>query len=111
MGSSSKRKGTRFEREVREFFENFLGVEAYRIPLSGAARGFKGDLIVPDVFGDRPVECKFGNRVPKTPYVWLGDNAALIMRRKWEPALIVMRLNDWAELVMRVAVEGVGNEH
>lgn len=109
MGSSSRRKGTRFEREVREFFENFLNVEAYRIPLSGAARGFKGDLVAPELFGDRPVECKYGQRVPKTPYVWLGDNAALIMRRKREPALIVMRLGDWADLLRKVAAEGLGD--
>lgn len=109
MGSSSRRKGTRFEREVAEFFEKFLGVEAYRIPLSGAARGFRGDVVVPGVFGGWPIECKFGNRVPKTPYVWLGDNAALIMRRKREPALIVMRLADWADLLRKVAAEGLGD--
>lgn len=109
MASSSRRKGTRAEREAVEFFRKNLGVEAYRIPLSGAARGFKGDVIVPDVFGDHPIEVKYGNRVPKTPYVWLGENAALIMRRKREEALIVMRLGDFADLLRRVSTEGLGN--
>lgn len=101
MGSSERRKGSGFEREVVRFFENYLGVEAYRIPLSGAARGFKGDVVVPELFEDRAIECKYGNKVPKTPYLWLGDNAALIMRRKREPPLIIMRLSDWADLLMK----------
>lgn len=99
MASSSRRKGAGFEREVVHFFEKNLGVEAYRIPLSGAAKGFKGDVLVPGVFGDCPIEVKYGDHIPRTLYTWLGENAALIVRRKRAPALIVMRLADWAKLM------------
>ena len=45
MGKFSRDKGARNERALVEFFKkNFI--DAVRVPLSGAARGFKADLIV-----------------------------------------------------------------
>ena len=110
MGSSSRSKGGRGEREVVRLFQSHLGLDAYRGPLSGSQRGFRGDVLVPALFGDRPIEVKRGRHVPKRPGAWLGDNAALLMRRDRDRWLVVMSFEDFAELIMRVAVEGVGSE-
>lgn len=44
-GLMSRRKGTRVEYEVRDYFRN-LGYTADRVPFSGSAQGFKGDVKV-----------------------------------------------------------------
>lgn len=45
-GKRAKRKGYRLEYELARRLRNKYGVDAERIPLSGAVRGFKGDLRV-----------------------------------------------------------------
>lgn len=44
-GRFSRQKGKRAEREVRDFFRE-RGWTSNRIPLSGAAQGFKGDVVL-----------------------------------------------------------------
>lgn len=43
--NKSKAKGTSSEYEIRDYFRN-LGYEAHRVPASGAAQGFPGDVLV-----------------------------------------------------------------
>ncbi len=43
-GRSSKQKGNRVEYQVRDHLKS-LGYEAHRVPASGAAQGFKGDVV------------------------------------------------------------------
>ena len=45
MGKASRDKGGRFERELVNTAKAH-GLEAYRVPLSGAAAGFKNDIII-----------------------------------------------------------------
>lgn len=49
-GRASRQKGMRGEYAVRDMFR-LLGADAHRVPLSGAAQGFKGDVMV--TFPDR----------------------------------------------------------
>jgi len=45
MGKQQRDIGMRFERKVVNLAKD-AGLEAYRVPLSGAAEGFKGDVII-----------------------------------------------------------------
>lgn len=45
MGKASRDKGGRFERELVNTAKAH-GLEAYRVPLSGASAGFKNDIII-----------------------------------------------------------------
>lgn len=46
----SRTKGARVERQLKEFL-NKRGLEALRVPLSGAQQGYKGDVIAKDTSG------------------------------------------------------------
>ena len=59
-GKSSKIKGAEFEREVVRRFEE-MGIKAQKMPLSGAVKGFEGDVTIwPYSHSDfqMMVECK-----------------------------------------------------
>lgn len=43
-GKMSRNKGSRVERLLRDYLRE-QGYEAFRVPLSGAAQGFKGDVV------------------------------------------------------------------
>ena len=45
MGKASRDKGGRFERELVNTAKAH-GLDAYRVPLSGSAAGFKNDVII-----------------------------------------------------------------
>lgn len=63
MGAASKRKGDRFEFQVvRELVEaGFPG--AHRVPLSGAVKGYPGDVLVKDSpTGDWVIQCKVNQK-------------------------------------------------
>lgn len=44
-GRKSRSKGSRGEYQVRDYFRS-LGFESHRVPASGAAEGFKGDVVL-----------------------------------------------------------------
>ena len=46
-GRSSREKGMRAERQIVDLFRQ-VGLEAYRVPLSGISAGFKSDVEVRD---------------------------------------------------------------
>lgn len=46
-GRSSRNKGKRGEYEVRDHLRGY-GLQAHRVPSSGAAQGFKGDVVAKD---------------------------------------------------------------
>ena len=54
---ASKRKGDRFERQVVDEL-NAAGVKAKRVPLSGAAPGWTGDVIAEGAAGEWKIQCK-----------------------------------------------------
>ena len=98
MPNSSRDKGARAERYIVETFRA-VGLEAYRIRLSGASSGFKND-----------VELRLGNRTLRLEskarsqrmaliYKWLQGSDALVIKADRKPALLVMNLEEFAILL------------
>ena len=96
-GKKSRDKGGRVE---REFVNNLVkhGIEAKRVPLSGACDGFKGDIKL------WLHNCGFCELMEYTAEVkarknaagfkmvkqWLGDNDILFLKEDYAPPLVVM---------------------
>ncbi len=97
MGATSRRKGVRAEQTVVNILKA-AGLDARRVPLSGAAEGYPGDVKVMKGGEELTLEVKIGSSVPLTPYRWLGDNHAVVMRRDGCQWLVVMPLASWVEV-------------
>lgn len=104
MPNASRQKGDRFEREVVAAL-HAEGVEAQRVPLSGAAKGRFGGDIQASICGIwRTLECKIRKRAWLDLYGWIEDNYCLVIRRNPEPGqpvpdtLVVLRLADFITL-------------
>ena len=80
---------------------NKNGVHVKRVPFSGAADGFKGDVIVTLKQKDYKLECK--NRKDfKTLYSWLENTDALMLKGDRKEMLLVMPLNNALKLVSEI---------
>ena len=94
MGKKSKDKGYRLEHELVEKLKE-LGIQAERIPLSGAGGGsFIGDLIVEG----KIAEVKGRKDGFKNLYKWLEGRDILFIRADRKEWLVVVRLKDWKEI-------------
>lgn len=93
MGKKSKRKGNRAEREVVRLLKD-LGINAKRVPISGAAEGFKGDVVIDDRI---TAEVKIRASGLKTVYSWF-TQPVLFMRTNKRPWLVVMDVNTFVKL-------------
>jgi hypothetical protein len=91
-GRAPRRKGDRLEREVVKLLQA-AGVPARRVPLSGSARGYPGDLVVTVAGRDHVLEVK-ARRDFKTFYGWLQHRDAVILKADRKEALVVLRLAD-----------------
>ncbi len=91
-GKRPKRKGTRAEREILKLLKE-AGLEAKRVPLSGSAPGYPGDLVahLPGL-GEVVVEVKARRRFGLEG--WLEGRGLLVLRPDRRPPLAVMRLED-----------------
>ncbi|RIH82610.1 hypothetical protein Mlute_02446 [Meiothermus luteus] len=89
-GKGPKRKGTRAEREALKLLKE-AGLEARRVPLSGSAPGYPGDLVahLPGL-GEVVVEVKARRRFGLEG--WLEGRGLLVLRPDRRPPLAVMRL-------------------
>jgi hypothetical protein len=93
----SRAKGDRFERDCVNELKD-LGLEAQRVPLSGAAGGlFGSDIVVGD--HKYKVECKTRKRFIGQFLGWLEGNYALFVKEDRSETLVVMRLEDFAALI------------
>ena len=91
MGKKSKDKGYRLEHELVEKLKE-LGIQAERIPLSGAGGGsFIGDLIVEG----KIAEVKVRGDGFKSLYKWMEDRDILFIRADRREWLVIQRLKDW----------------
>lgn len=91
----SRAKGDRFERDCVNRLKD-LGLEAQRVPLSGAAGGmFSSDIVV----ASRKIECKTRKRFISQLLGWLQGNYALFVKEDRSETLVVMRLDDFAALL------------
>lgn len=102
MGRASRAKGSRIERElVNQLVE--AGIQAERVPLSGAAGGhFSGDVVLygvaPDSVGaikqDLTAEVKARKQGAGFTQLekWKGDHDLLFLKRDRQEPMVVM---DW----------------
>lgn len=105
-GRAARQKGDRFERAIVELHKD-IGVQAARVPLSGAAGGrFSGDV---DVYARgleaAPFVGEAKARGNGNGFVmlerWLGENDLLFLKRDRQEPMVVLPWRTWAELVKR----------
>lgn len=97
MANRSKEKGSRFERSAVEVL-NSHGLEAKRVPLSGSAVGFKGDVHYLEQGIPKVLECKSRKSGFKTLRTMLGDSDRLLVKDDRTEPLMVMRFSDYCIL-------------
>ena len=114
--TNSKKKGSKWERDVCKFMKEWTGYEFSRTPASGGLRWHKKDDIVSDVIctdekhGHRlpgAIECKFYKDL-KFEHILLGNDSCKILEF-WEQAnrdadrakklpLLIMRYNNMPKM-------------
>jgi hypothetical protein len=96
-GKGPRRKGNRVEREVLAILKE-AGLEARRVPLSGSAPGYPGDLEVElPGLGRVLVEVKARKRVGLE--AWLEGRGLLVLKGDRRPPLAVMPLQTLLALI------------
>jgi Holliday junction resolvase len=97
-GRAPRRKGDRLERELVKHLEA-AGIPAKRVPLSGSARGYPGDITatLPGL-GEVCLECK-SRRAFATLYKWLEYRDALVLKADRKEPLMVLRLSDFLKVL------------
>jgi hypothetical protein len=102
-GRGPRRKGNRVEREVLAILKE-AGLEAKRVPLSGSAPGYPGDLEVElPGLGRVLVEVKARRKVGLE--AWLEGRGLLVLKPDRRPPLAVMPLEALLRLVRAVKGE------
>jgi len=97
-GACHRRKGDRVERTVVCALQDH-GLDAQRVPLSGAARGrFGGDVSVALLGRDRRVEVKARANGFRRLYDWLGDHDFLIVKADRREPLVILPLSLATEI-------------
>lgn len=99
-GRRSKSKGYRREVEFVEL-HRAIGLDAHRVPLSGAVAGYKGDLRIG--VRDRTLSGEVKARASGSGFTtlekWLGDNDLLLLKRDRAQPIVVLPWHVWAWLV------------
>ena len=99
--SFSKAKGDRFERLI---VESALAhdIDAHRVPLSGAVAAYPGDVILRDSTGERwMVEAKKRAEGFRQLYRWIARADIVVVGADRQPALAVLALDDFFEVLAR----------
>jgi hypothetical protein len=99
MGKFSRDKGNRYERHVVNALKE-LGFDAKRVPLSGAADGFPGDVIVQTAGGQMTFECKKRKDGFKQLYKWIDGNDGVVLSADNRESLVVMTFSDFCGLLL-----------
>lgn len=89
-GRYSRRKGYRTEAKIRDLVRR-AGVHCKRVPLSGSAPGWAGDLIL----AGRSFEVKARANGFRQAYRWLEGHFGLVLSADRCEPLIVLRLGDF----------------
>lgn len=113
MGKPSRDKGARGERDLVHKLRD-AGLDAKRVPLSGACDGFKGDVVISGMVhrygtlddevdiidlcdGPITIECKVRARGFKFLYDNIDGSDVLAVRSDRNEWLVVERLSDWVK--------------
>lgn len=102
MGRYERNKGIRAEREVVRILKK-AGINARRVPLSGAAPYYKGDVVIELDNAILVAEVKIRKKGHSDIYRWLEEGAGelLIHRVNRKPFLVTMPLKTFAEFLKR----------
>jgi len=104
-GRAPRRKGNRVEREVLALMRE-AGLEARRVPLSGSAPGYPGDLEVEvPGLGRVLVEVKARRKVALE--AWLEGRGLLVLKPDRRPPLAVLPLEALLALIRAANGEGL----
>lgn len=96
-GRKSSAKGARNERATVHLLKE-MGIEAVRVPLSGAVAAFPGDVIA-TINGRRlRLECKCRSTGFATLYGWLAKVDALVVKADRRQPLVVLPLASFIEM-------------
>ena len=96
MGKPSRDKGLRVERDlVNKLKES--GVDAKRVPLSGAAEGFKGDIQIGDLIAE--VKARKDGAGFKTLEYWLGPNDVLFLKKNNKEPMVILTWDLFVEMI------------
>lgn len=98
MGKPSRDKGCRSERNLVAVFKAY-GIPAKRVPLSGAATGFKGDVLIEVAGRQMQLESKVRATGFKQIYGWIEGNDALVIKADRQESLVVVPLQLFCELM------------
>lgn len=94
MSRMQRDKGNRVEREIVKYLKE-NGLQAKRVPLSGAADGFKGDILI----GNLKAEVKARKDGFKQIYNWLEDNDVLFLKANRKKVLAVIDIDFFIKLL------------
>jgi hypothetical protein len=107
-GKGPRRKGNRVEREVLALLRE-AGLEARRVPLSGSAPGYPGDLEVElPGLGRVVVEVKARKKVALE--AWLEGRGLLVLKPDRRPPLAVLPLQALLGLIRAANGEGLASK-
>ena len=97
-GKAPREKGARLERLIVDILTSY-GLEAKRVPLSGAAIGFKGDIHA--IINGQQLQLEAKSRRKGFGFIYqaLDDNDGLVVKADWEDPLIIMPLRRLARLL------------
>lgn len=101
MPNSSRDKGSRAERAIVELLRAH-GLDAYRIPLSGAVTGFKSDIEIRLGNQVLKLESKVRAKGFKNIYRWLSGSDGLVIKADREKTLIVLDLDLLANVLAKI---------
>lgn len=96
MAKLSRDKGARFERSVVASFEA-RGIEAQKVPLSGATAFAKNDVLLPR--HGKSLECKKRAKLPAYLYAWLAGADAVVMAEDRGSMLVVLTMDEYCSLL------------
>lgn len=96
-GRAPRQKGDRAERDLVKRLQA-AGVAAKRVPLSGSAAGYPGDVCA--TVGGRELCLEVKSRKDfKTLHDWLTDRDAVVLKADRKEPLVVLRLDMVLELL------------
>jgi len=100
MGRYERNKGIRAERQVVAILRE-LGLDARRVPLSGSAPHFKGDVQINTKAGKLLAEVKVRRNGFTSLYRWLDESVAdiLIIKQDRKKFLAVLELDTLARIL------------
>ena len=96
-GKRPRDKGRRTEQELVRTLKA-AGIPAKRVPLSGSAEGYPGDVVAEVNGRSLVLECK-ARRQFKTLESWLDGRDAVVLKPDRRAPLVLLRLDDLLALL------------